>query len=120
MATTDPTSRPQSQERLLLESMLTLATTLLRVQMELVEVRAMLRQQSTAPAAPTETDAPSKTISRWLQYLNLAKSLWGLLVWMFGTKWGQALLSFLMPLVMSEIRWGWLIALVKRLLGFGA
>ena len=100
----------------MLETMLTLATALLRVQTDLSEVRSML-QRSTV--THTETATSAQKLSRWLQYASLLRSTWGMLAWAFGTRWGQTLVGFLMPLLMSEIKWGWLIALVKRLLGFG-
>lgn len=95
--------------------MLALATVTLRMQTELLEVKSML---ATRPPQPTPTDTPRKTwISRALGYLRWGRLLWDLGGSVFGTKIGQTVLSFLMPLIMSEAKWRWIASLLRQLWG---
>jgi hypothetical protein len=115
MSIADRTSEAGNRERLLLEAMLTLSTAMLRIHHDLSEIRSMLARPST-PTAPT-TAARRSLASRGWTLVKQTRAAWELIVWAASTKWGQTVISLVMPLVMSEARWGWVRSFLRQLFG---
>lgn len=108
-------STPPSNDRLALQALLTIATALLRMQMDITELKAMAKAQASPnPLSSSQTERAS---TRWQKLWRIARAIKSALPfirWALSTKWGQAGLALISPALSLEIKYQLLTGFLKK------